>query len=84
MGHGARGERHMRLQSETIEILLLCGIAVCLMLSFEWITAEDLRRAALVLIGWSVGSTLLVGSAGLLVAAARSHRGARDVSSGGR
>jgi hypothetical protein len=82
----------MRLQSETIEILLLlllllllCGIAVCLMLSFEWITAEDLRSAALVLIGWSVGSTLLVGSAGLLVAAARSHRGgARDAGSGGR
>jgi hypothetical protein len=83
MGHGTRGERHMRLQSETIEIFLLCGIAVCLMLSFEWITAEDLRRAALILIGWSVGSTLLVGSAGLLVAAARSHR-ARGVGSGGR
>jgi hypothetical protein len=64
----------MRLQSETIEILLLCGIAVCLMLRFDWITAEDLRRAALVLIGWSVASTLLVGAAGALVALARSHR----------
>ena len=62
------------MRSETIEILLLCGIAICSMLSLEWISVDDLRRAAMVLLIWSVGSTLLVGSAGAWVAMARSQR----------
>ncbi len=65
------------MRSETIERLLLCCIAICAPLSIGWPSSEDLGRALTFLLLWSLGSTLLVGSAGAWVAIGRSLRARR-------
>lgn len=65
------------MRSETIEILLLCGIALCGALSFGWISMADLGRALVLLLVWAAVSTAMVAAAGAWVAIARTLR-ARD------
>ncbi|GGG31973.1 hypothetical protein GCM10010964_19880 [Caldovatus sediminis] len=62
------------MRSETIEVLLLCGIVLCGALSFGWISAEDLRHMLSLLFLWAALSTALVGAAGAWVAIVRSLR----------